>query len=555
MQQPTTQRWRFLCLMIILGVGLAGLCWRLIDLNILNRDFLVNQSKARILRTVNIPAFRGMITDRTDAPLAITSTVRAVYINPRVFHPSRLQLIALSHRLTLSPEYIQKRMQLGKGREFMYLKRGVPPATAKSAEKLKIAGLFTQSEYKRFYPEGAVAAHVVGLTNIDDAGQEGLEMAYNDWLSGAPGKKKVLKDRLGNIIQNISLVKAPQQGRKLTLSLDHTLQYLAYRALDAATEKFHAASGSAVILDAKTGEVLAMTNTPSYNPNRRPSDHGGRYRNRAVTDVFEPGSTMKPFTIAFALSSRRYQPSSMIDTHPGWMRVGGYKISDHGEDYGRINVTEVLQKSSNIGAAKIMLSLKPQDFFDCLRRFGFGERTRSGFPGEATGLLVSRVAWQPSVVAALAYGYGIAVTTLQLAHAYQILANDGVKVPVTFLKVTQPAQGIRIIDSTVARAVMQMLQTVVEEGGTGVRAEIPGYRVAGKTGTAYIAGPNGYDKRRYIASFVGVAPATHPRLVVAVVIREPKGQHYGGVVAAPTFATIMRGALRHLNVPPDAVVK
>ncbi len=551
MHQDKQYSWRLYLLIFLLCVALVGIVWRLFDLSILKRSFLLRQSKARILRIVKIPAYRGMITDRLGTPLAISTPVDSAWANPKTFKASPEKIQDLAKLLGLSPGFIQRRIKRGVHREFVYLKRGNPPEIAKRVKALKIPGVFFQREYRRYYPEGEVAAHVVGLTNVDDRGQEGLELAYNKWLSGSPGKKEVLKDRVGNIIAEIALIKKPQQGHNLVLSIDHRIQYLAYRSLKEAVHKFHAESGSLVVLDVKTGEILAMVNQPSYNPNNRPKIHDGRFRNRAVTDMFEPGSTVKSFNIALALESGKYTPGTIIDTNPGWLWVGGYKIKDDGLNNGKISLTQVLKKSSNIGAAKIMLSLRPQAYWDLLRDVGFGQRTRSGFPGESNGILVSRKTWQPSVVATLAYGYGIAITTLQLAHAYAILADGGLKIPVSFVKVSDPANGVRVLRADVANEVVKMLESVVQKGGTGTRARVKGYRVAGKTGTAYIATSKGYDKHRYMSSFVGIAPASDPRLVVAVVMRDPKGQHFGGIVAAPVFSKVMAGALRFMDIAPD----
>jgi len=543
--------WRFIILIILLCLALVGIFWRLIDLGVINRPFLLRQSKARILRTVKIPAHRGMITDREGEPLAISTPVNSIWVDPKIFHASEQQLQQIADLLKISAASIQQHIAQSKTREFVYLKRRIPPAIAKKIMQLNIQGIFSQKEYRRYYPDGAISAHVVGLTNVDDQGQEGLELAYNSWLRGQPGKKKVLKDRMGHIIAEIALIKHPLRGHDLTLSIDRHIQYLAYEALKDAIDHFHAHSGSIVVLDVKTGEVLAMVNQPSYNPNNRPKIHDGRFRNRAVTDLFEPGSTIKPFNIALALESGKYTSDSKINTSPGWMMVGGYKIRDDGLNYGVIDLTEVLQKSSNIGAAKIMLSLQPQEYWSLLYTMGFGHRTKSAFPGEASGTLVHRRIWHPSVIATLAYGYGIAVTALQLAHAYAILANGGISIPVSFVKISDPPLGQHVVRNDVAEEVLQMLEAVVEKDGTGRRARIAGYHVAGKTGTAYIATSHGYDKHRYMSSFVGIAPATRPRFVVAVVIRDPKGQHFGGLVAAPVFAKVMAGTLRFFDITPD----
>lgn len=551
MHEPKQFAWRLYALLAFLGIVLAVLVWRLIDLNVIERPFLLRQSQARILRKVQIPAYRGIITDRFGTPLAISTPVYSIWVNPKIFKADYAQKLKLAKLLDLSLSDVERQTRKQGDRGFVYLKRENPPALAKKVLALKITGVFSQREYKRYYPEGAITAHVVGLTNIDDQGQEGLELAYNKWLKGTPGEKEVLKDRLGHIIANVALLKKPKQGHNLVLSIDHRIQYVAYKSLEWGIKKFHAQSGSVVVLDVKTGEILAMVNWPSYNPNSRPKDHDGRYRNRAVTDMFEPGSVIKPFNIALALESGKYQPNSIINTNPGWMRIGGYTIRDDGLNYGRIDLTQVLQKSSNIGAAKIMLSLQPQEYWHLLREFGFGQRTRSGFPGESAGTLVPRTTWYPSVVATLAYGYGIAVTTLQLAHAYAMLADGGVDRPVTFLKVKQAPIGKQILHKGVANTVLHMLETVVEKGGTGTRASILGYHVAGKTGTAYIAGPKGYDKKKHMASFVGIAPVSDPVLVVAVDVRDPKPQHFGGIVAAPIFQKVMSAALRLMDIPPD----
>lgn len=534
----------------LLVVAVAGLIWRLVDLNIINRPFLLQQSQARILRKITVPAYRGMILDRLGSPLAVSTPVDSAWINPPLFNPTAAQLSALAKIIKLPTTFIQHRTK-DKKRQFIYLKRELSPNLSEALKKLNIKGLFFQREYKRFYPEGKISSHVVGLTNIDDQGQEGLELAYNKWLGGVDGKREVLKDRLGHIIANVALLKKPEQGHDLTLSIDHRLQYLAFEALDEALKSEKADSGSVVVLNAQTGEILAMANLPSYNPNNRPKNHDGRYRNRALTDMFEPGSVMKPFTVAEALKSGQYNLKTNINTNPGWMRIGGYTIRDD-LNYGVVTLTTLLQKSSNIAAAKIMLSLKPQPYWHLLQRFGFGMRTRSGFPGESAGLLVSHTDWVPSVVATLAYGYGISVTTLQLAHAYMILADGGVNRPVTFLKLAAaPSPGIQVIPEKIANEIIKMLCTVVEKGGTGTRAAIPGYRVAGKTGTAYIARAKGYYKDRYISSFVGIAPATHPQFVVAVAIRNPRENHFGGLVAAPVFKKVMSGALRLYDIAPD----
>lgn len=521
----------------------------MLDLNILQRGFLLQQSNARILRTVNIPAYRGMITDRFHQPLAISAEVDSIWVNPQVFKPSKEQMLRLASILKIPAEKIQAKLGHN-SKEFIYLKRGVPPTASDAIRDLNLKGIFCQHSYHRFYPQSEVTAHVIGLTNVDDQGQEGLELAYDSWLRGVPGKKKVIKDRLGKIITELDITQEPRQGHNLVLSLDSRIQYLAYEELKTHLQKFSAKSGSIVVLDTATGEVLAMVNQPSYNPNRIEKMADGRYRNRAMTDMFEPGSTLKAFSVISALESKRYSQNSLIDTSPGWLNVGGNLIRDE-NNYGIMNLVKILQKSSDVGVAKMALSLPPENLVELLHRVGFGERTNTGFPGEASGSLADRAKWRPIELATLSFGYGISVTTIQLAQAYAIIATKGVQRKVSLLKVDAPSAEKQILSKLIATQMLDLLEAVVQ-GGTGNLAKVAGYRVAGKTGTAYIAGKNGYDRNHYVSSFVGIAPVSKPRLVVAVVINDPRGaEHLGAVVAAPIFSKVMAGALRLLNIPPD----
>jgi len=544
--------WRFWLALIVLALGFLALICRLIDLTILNRAFLVKQGKLRTLRTVEIPAYRGMILDRNQQPLAISTPVDSVWINPSLFHPSPNQLKQLAQILQSSAHEIEQQAGI-EGHSFIYLKRSLPPAISDQIAVLKIPGVFFQREYKRYYPEAEVTAHLIGLTNVDDQGQEGLELAYNKSLAGRPGKERVIKDRLGNIISEVALLKKPEQGRPLVLSIDRRIQYAAYQALKAAVDEYQAEGGSVVVMDAKTGEVLAMVNQPSYNPNNRPAEHDGRYRNRALTDSFEPGSTIKTFTIALALESGKYRPDTLIDTAPGWMMVGGYRIGDE-HNYGVIDVGDVLAKSSNIGVTKMMMSLPPKTHWDLLHKAGFGELSGSGFPGESPGRLPEERG-RPSEVATLAYGYGLSITVLQLAHAYTIFANEGVLRPLSLIRIDKSPEGVKVMPSQIAHTALSLLERVVVNGEhhTGTRAQIPGYRVGGKTGTSYIAGPQGYDRHSYNSSFVGIAPLSAPRLVIAVVVRKPQGAHMGALISAPVFAQVMSDSLRILNISPDQV--
>ncbi len=545
----TQYGWRFYVLLFILLLGVLGLILRMINLSVFDRPFLMSQSESRVLRLVDIPSYRGMITDRNTVPLAVSAPVDSVWVNPQIFQADQTKFAAIAQILHLKPQELQQKTSRASGREFVYLARTLPPEVVDKLKALKIKGIGYQREYRRFYPSSEVMAHVLGFTNIDDNGQEGLELAYNDWLRGVPGKRQVVKDRLGQLVANVGTVRMPQEGHDLNLSIDSRIQYLAYSTLQTAIPKFNADSGSIVVLDVTTGEILAMVNLPSYNPNAR-SSHTEGYRNRAVTDVFEPGSTMKVFSVASALASGKYKTTTLVDTRPGFMVVGGHKISD--DDYnGIINLTQILQKSSNIGVAKITLSLPPENLWNFLTRMGFGSSTQSGFPGESSGVLVKERLKRPADLATTAYGYGVSATPLQLAKAYAIFAAHGIKRPVTFVKMDHVPEGEQVIDAQLADQVLGMLRAVAE-GGSGVKAQIPGYTIGGKTGTAYMMGPGGYQKNRYSSSFIGVAPVTNPRLVVAVVLHGVHGNvHFGAQVSAPIFSTVMAGALRYMNVLPD----
>ncbi len=541
---------RFYFLLIILVAGLAVLIWRISDLSIANRLFLLKQGQARTLRIIDIPAYRGMIKDRNDVPLAVSTPVDAVWVNPQMFAANSQQLTTLSSLLNIPKKEIAQKIHRNSEKEFIYLARGLPPDVASKIKALKISGLFFQREYRRYYPAGEVVSQVIGFTNVDDHGQEGLELAYDDWLKGVLGKRRVIKDRLGQTVADLQVVKPPQQGKDLTLSIDSRIQYQAYLALKEAVPKFNAEGGTIIVLDVKTGEILAMANTPSFNPNDRTATPHDNYRNRAVTDLFEPGSTMKTFSIAAALSSGKYTADTLIDTRPGSIVIDGHIIRDDG-NYGILSVTQVLQRSSNIGALKMTLSLPADNLYNFLVRMGFGASTQSGFPGEATGTLIRERLKRRVNLATTSYGYGLSVTALQLAQAYATIAADGVHRPVTFLKVTQPPKSTRIIDEKLAHQMLALLQAVAV-GGSGIAAQVPGYQVGGKTGTAYMAGPSGYEKNRYVSSFIGVAPISRPRLVVAVILKGVKGNmHFGAQTSAPVFSKVMASALRFTHVPPD----
>ncbi|MCE3046123.1 MULTISPECIES: penicillin-binding protein 2 [Legionella] len=532
---------------LILGV----LVWRMLDLTVLHRQFLKGQGDARSLRVQDIPAYRGMITDRNGTPLAVSTPVQSVWVNPKEFSPTPQQLATLSKITGIPAKTLKARVEKAKSREFLYLQRQLPPMLAKEIEVLKIPGVNFQQEFKRYYPEGDSTAQLIGFTNIDDAGIEGMELAYQDWLMGVPGKKRVVKDRTGHIVEVLGILKEPKPGHDLVLSIDRRIQYLAHHELKNTMEKFAARSGSVVVVDTQTGEILATANYPSFNPNARANYSRDSYRNKAITDTFEPGSVIKPFSIASALGSGLVTPATIIDTRPSWMIVHGHTIRDV-HNYGVLDVTGVLEHSSNVGVTKMVLLSPPEQLLGLLQRSGFGQRTESGYPGESDGAIVKPKDANPFVLATVSFGYGLSVTPLQLAKAYLIFANHGNLLPVTLLHNPDYHPSVeKVIDEKTANDVLAMMEAVMVEG-TGKAAQIPGYRVAGKTGTARIAGKNGYEANRHIASFVGIAPASRPRLVVVVVIHEPtKNGYYGAAVAAPLFAKVMSGALRTLDIPPD----
>lgn len=525
----------------------------MLDLGVIEHDFLQTQGDARTKRILTLPAFRGMITDRQGYPLAISTPVFSVWMNPQEISIDSKKIKSLSELLGKKPVDLHALIQRHKDteREFIYLKRDISPLVAKKIKALGHQGVYLQQDFKRFYPEGEVTAHLIGFTNVDDKGQEGIELAYDNWLLGTPGKHEVIKDRKGRVISNLRHLQEKKSGKDLALSINRRIQNLAYRELQAGSELHKAESGSVVVLDIKTGEILAMVNQPSFNPNNRIHANTQAFRNRAVTDVFEPGSTIKAFSIASALDSKQYHLHSVIDTHPGWIRVGRNIVKDE-HNNGMLTISQIMQKSSNVGTTKMVLSLPPSQLWSFLNRVGFGEVTGIGFPGERSGELVRREA--PFAVATLAFGYGLSVTTLQLAQAFSIIANRGVKIPLSLLPVENPPVGKRVMDEKLAEQMLTLLETVVAKGGSGHAAAITNYRVAGKTGTSEIAGVHGYDGH-YMSSFVGMAPASHPRFVVAVVIRDPEGSkhhgHHGGYISGPIFKKIMEGALHLYNISPD----
>jgi len=539
---------------LIMGLFLCGmvvLSSRAVYLQLLNNEILVEHGDARSIRVVEIPAHRGVIVDRNGEQLAMSTPVESIWVTPRKVFEDVERLPELAKVMGMTVKDLHEILRDRISREFIYLKRHATPDLVEEVQALGIRGVSTLREYKRYYPAAEVTSHIIGFTNIDDQGQEGLELAYDNWLGGKPGKKRVLKDRLNRIVENIESIESSEPGKELTLSIDRRVQYLAYRELAAAVKYHQARGGSLVMLDIRTGEIMAMVGQPSYNPNNRQNLKSHFYRNRAVTDVFEPGSTMKPFTITAGLVSGIYNPHTVINTSPGYLKVGDHKIRD-ARNYGKIDVSTVITKSSNVGASKIALSLEPEQYWDVISSFGFGQPTGSGFPGESSGSLRPFNTWSDVEMATMSFGYGLSVTPLQLAQAYSVLATGGVLLPVSFIKVNDSVSGKRVIPESIARQVRKMLETVVSARGTGKRAAIRGYRVIGKTGTVHKSVRGGYSDDRYLSLFAGIAPASEPRFAMVVLIDEPRGDHhYGGVVAAPVFSRVMQGTFRILNIPPD----
>jgi cell division protein FtsI (penicillin-binding protein 3) len=536
---------------LVLLSAMATLIMRAVHLQTYEREFLRGEGMARHLRVVSIPAHRGMITDRNGEALAISSPINSVWANPKEVLRAKVPLANLAKVLGLNERGLSQRLEQRSSRSFLYLKRHIDPELAQRVMKLKMPGINLQREYHRYYPMGEVTAHLLGFTDIDDRGQEGVELVFDHWLRGESGEKRVIKDRLGCVVEDVERIRAARPGKELRLSLDRRIQYLAYRELKAAVSREKARSGSIVVLDPIQGEILAIVNQPSFNPNNRSSLRESVVRNRAATDVFEPGSTIKPFTIAAAMENKLFDPNAIIDTSPGWYMVSGHTIQDE-HDYGAIDLARIIVKSSNVGAAKIALAIPPKVMWNMFRRVGFGEVTSSGYPGESAGSLSDYRGWNKIERATLAFGYGLSVTALQLAQAYAVLANGGLRPGITVLTRDSAPEFQRVLSVKTSRRIRKMLEGVVSQEGTAVRARVEGYRVAGKTGTVHKSISGGYAKNHYISLFAGLAPATHPRLVIVVTINDPQsGEYYGGIVAAPVFSKVMAGALRLLDVPPD----
>ncbi len=535
----------------VLGVLFAGLALRAGYLTVVDSDFLRAQGDARMMRTEPIVAMRGMIRDRNGAPLAVSTPVTSIWMNPRQALAAGTDLASLAQALRLDPSDLSRRVHRNSKKGFIYIKRLLAPQVADAVLARDYPGVYGMTEYRRFYPESEITAHLIGFTDLDDHGKEGLELALDDQLAGVAGSKRVVKDLKGHRVQDVSLIKAARPGKDVVLSFDSRVQYAAYRELARGVAEHDAAAGALVALDVQTGEVLAMANLPSYNPNNRTHLTTNALRNRAVIDMFEPGSTMKPFTLAAAMESGKYTPRSLFNTNPGTYRVINKLIRDH-ENYGFIDLPTILTKSSNVASAQIALSLPRETLPHLHQRLGFGARTGSGFPGESAGLLQPSSRWNPVEVATMSYGYGLTVTALQLARAYAAIASGGIERPVSFLRVDGPVPGKRVLDEKIARSLIPMMETVVTQEGTALRAAVPGYRIAGKTGTAHKAQGGGYASDQYMSLFAGMAPASAPRVVTIVVIDNPrKGGYYGGLAAAPVFSRMMSDTLRLMNIEPD----
>ena len=543
--------WRARFVLFALLAAFAALVARAVYLQAMRTDFLQERGDARYSRVLDIPATRGRILDRNGEALAVSTPVKSIWAIPSDVSLKAAERRKLATLLAMSERELDKKLG-GASRDFVYLKRQVPPETAETIAHLRLAGIYESPEYRRYYPAGDVTAHIIGFTGVDDSGQEGIELAHQDTLGGRAGSRRVIKDRLGRVVEDVQSIRVAQDGTDVVLSIDSKIQSLAYSALKSAVEQHHAKAGSLIAIDVRTGEVLALANVPSFNPNNRTRLTGAQLRNRVITDLFEPGSTLKPFTVALALESGQVTPQTVVATAPGRMTMAHYTIRDV-HPAAALTVAEIIQKSSNVGAAKLALALPRESMYGLFQRVGFGAAPSLGFPGAAAGRLRPYKTWKPVEQATMAYGHGISLSLIQLARAYSIFATDGELVPLTLVKSASPASGEKMISAETARAVRAMLETAVQAGGTGPRARIMGWRVAGKTGTAHKQENGSYAADKYLASFVGLAPVSAPRLVIAVAIDEPGGRdYYGGSVAAPVFAQVMQGALRLLGVPHDA---
>ena len=547
--------WRFRVVVGLLVIMVGAIAWRIVDLQVVDRDFLKGQGDARSLRHIPIPAHRGLITDRNGEPLAVSTPVTTLWANPKEMQAAKDRWPALAAALKQNPQQLAERLEQQANKEFIYLVRGLTPEQGQVVLDLKVPGVYGIEEFRRFYPAGDVAAHMVGFTDLDDHGREGVELAYDEWLAGVPGKRQVIKDRRGRLIKDIQVTKNAKAGKTLALSIDLRLQYLATRELRNAIAEQEAKAGSLVIMDVKTGEVLAMVNQPTYNPNNRRSMFPAAMRNRAIIDVFEPGSTVKPFSMSAALQSGRWKPTDKVEVYPGTLQLGRYTIRDVSRSEGPIlDLTGILINSSNVGMSKIAFDIGGESIYRVMSQLGLGQYTGLGFPGERVGNLPNHREWRKAETATLSYGYGLSVTALQLVHAYAALANNGKMVPLSILKVDKTPEATQVVPEDTAKTIQGMLQQVIEAPRGVFRAQVPSYHVGGKSGTARKAtvGSKGYTENAYRSLFTGFGPMSDPRYAIVVVIDEPsKGGYFGGLVSAPVFSKVMSGTLRLMNVPPD----
>ncbi|NOY73450.1 MAG: penicillin-binding protein 2 [Gammaproteobacteria bacterium] len=543
--------WRHSLVLTLFCVVSVVLIWRAFDLQVLNNTFYKNKGASTHIRMASLPAHRGMIVDRHGEPLAISTPVDSVWVNPEKFSNEVEVVSVISDILDLDAQSLLQRIAARQNKKFVYIKRRINPDLASKLDQLAIPGLYLQREYQRFYPTGEVSAHLLGFTNIDDRGQEGVEFGYDDWLKGQSGRLRVLQNRRGQVVSNVERLSERQAGKSLSLSIDKRLQYLAYKELKAAVKHHNARSGSFIIIDVKTGEILAMVNQPAFNPNSRNKTMDGRYRNRAFTDVFEPGSTLKPIAIAAAVEQGYVTESTIINTSPGQFYVGRHLIKDM-KNYGQINVENIIKKSSNVGVSKVALSMDKEILWQTLVDFGFGSLTGAEFPGEALGTVNDFYRWRRIDQATVSYGYGLSASLAQLARAYAAIANQGRIVPLSMLKATSEVESHQVISASTSRSVLNMMEQVVSAEGTAPLARIAGYRVAGKTGTVKKMDAGGYSSDHYLSLFAGIVPVNDPRLVGVVVVDDPRaGDYYGGIVAAPIFSKVMSVALRTMNIYPD----
>ena len=547
-------RQRHYVLIVVFTFALLGLVGRSSYLAVTEREFLQNQGEARATRTAEIRAHRGVISDRNGDPLAVSTPVVSVWTDPSVDRLDTCELVLVAELLDRPVDGLIKRLERSKHTQFVYLARRVSPAIARSLRSLEIPGIRFKHEYRRFYPSGEISAHVVGRTDIDDVGQEGIELSMDHVLRGVPGSKRVLTDRRGQRVRDLDFYDAPDFGDDVELSIDLRLQFLAYRELKSAVEHSGARSGSVVTLDVTTGDVLALVNQPSYNPNRVGARDFDGMRNRAITDLYEPGSTAKPFAILAALETGIYRADTIIDTTPGYLTVGRKLIEDP-VNRGQLTLAEVLAKSSQVGVTKIALGLEASHLYDVFHRSGLGSIPATGLPGEVSGILTDRDIDNPIVRASLAYGYGVTATAMQLAQSYLTIASGGVRRQVNLIRGLPRASDERVFEEGDVASLLHMMEGVASSKGTAPKAQVPGFAVAGKTGTSRKVTSGAYDDTRHVALFAGIAPSRDPQVVVVVIINEPLGEHVGGgEVAAPVFSRILARSLRILGVAPENIV-